>query len=229
MFANGYRSNPVIEKINIDTKVKCNTCKVVKTIASFSKKNQYYLKERIYKARQAGKTVNTTLEQIIPCMSCTPQQQFEFLCHGCQAVKGRDKFSKAQLRNPDTAYCWQCMEKRLNMEPGDNDDDNSDCSDDSGDNSDTDTAKAPSTMAGISRGGTSNSNSNSTAPAAPSVASGSGLAKFKGVQRKAEFGGKYGGERGLQKLTDLSLAAGVTSKDKDDVQVADSESDSDDE
>ncbi|KAF2766094.1 hypothetical protein EJ03DRAFT_377232 [Teratosphaeria nubilosa] len=228
MFANGYRSNPVIEKINIDTKIKCNTCKIAKNLESFSKKNQYYLKERIYNARQAGKTVNTTLEQIIPCIQCTPQQQFEFLCHGCEFMKSRDKFSKAQLRNPDTAYCWKCMEARLNMEPGEGSGDDSEYSDDAGSNSDTDTAKLPSTMAGISLGGTSNSAFNSGTPAASSVVSGSGVAKVRSVQ-KAGLDGKYMGERGVQKSTNLSLVAGVTSKDKDDVQVADSESESDDE
>ncbi|KAK3675196.1 hypothetical protein LTR78_005130 [Recurvomyces mirabilis] len=157
MSYNGSVGSAALERVKLPAKTRCNGNKCngkMKCISFFSEKQKLELKKWIADPNKA-KSFDPQTSRVIVCVICTPGPKFEFYCQGCDTVKDRNKFSKAQVRNPDNAYCWECMEKRANMEPGGNDSDYSNNSGSSGggsygEDSDDATTTCGSTMAGLS-------------------------------------------------------------------------------
>ncbi|KAK4555696.1 hypothetical protein LTR86_007449 [Recurvomyces mirabilis] len=167
MVGNSYMSyNGSVRSAALETRCNGNKCNgKMKSVSFFSEKQKLELRKWIADPNK-GKSFDPQTSRVIVCVICTPGPKFEFYCQGCDTVKDRNKFSKTQVRNPDNAYCWECMEKRANMEAGGNDSDYSNNSGSSGggsygEDSDDATTTCGSTMAGLSLtgsgGGTSSS------------------------------------------------------------------------
>ena len=50
-------------------------------------------------------------------MPCTGGQPVEIECSVCGITKGLEAFAKSQRKKIDTAECFKCTEKRLDVDP----------------------------------------------------------------------------------------------------------------
>ncbi|EMC96777.1 hypothetical protein BAUCODRAFT_34172 [Baudoinia panamericana UAMH 10762] len=93
------KTEPELNRIQLPQTIPCNGCHKRKNLAAFSDKQKYELKRQI----KDNPRFDATRAEFICCSSCTPSQRVEFQCTDCDEWKSRDKFSKAQLKDPDKA------------------------------------------------------------------------------------------------------------------------------
>ncbi|KAK0280019.1 hypothetical protein LTR35_008169 [Friedmanniomyces endolithicus] len=149
-----------VQRVIVPDRIKCTRCHKIKIRSAFSANQQNELKAKILEDAR----FNPLLSEWVSCLECTPSgQRFEFKCNDCDIVKGRARFYKTQLRNPDSAICIDCSNTRRDTEPGGDSRDGSGSdgsgnSDDSsyggGDSDDEGASTMAGTMSGISLGGT---------------------------------------------------------------------------
>lgn len=82
-------------------RIKCAVCHKIKAVNFFSTIQQNTLRNAI----AIGDVRDATVEEWVPCVSCTPKQVTELECCICGEVKGLEGFAKAQRRLGEEAVC----------------------------------------------------------------------------------------------------------------------------
>ncbi|KAI9836900.1 MAG: hypothetical protein M1819_001065 [Sarea resinae] len=111
-----------LEKITVPDKIKCGGCKKIRVQGAYSKKQLTDLRHKIY----LNDRLNPLTGGHIKCRHCTGQQVHELTCCICDETRGLEGFSKAQRRDPDKARCLDCVNLHETLEPGLEDDDETD-------------------------------------------------------------------------------------------------------
>lgn len=92
------------------SRLKCDRCNKNKGQSAFSNK-------QLTDARYAIKNHGQVAPYKIKCMPCTGNQPIEIECSVCNITKGLEEFAKSQRKRIDTAECFKCTEKRLDVDP----------------------------------------------------------------------------------------------------------------
>ncbi|MCJ1280803.1 hypothetical protein MMC26_000120 [Xylographa opegraphella] len=118
-----------MKSVVIPEKLRCLSCKTVKSNQMFSNKQLQDLK---FKHLQYG-PVSLTGPGYIKCRQCTGQQVTEMECTVCDEVKPLSEFGKNHRREPDKARCRACIDEQAALLPGYEDVEDEDGSEDSND------------------------------------------------------------------------------------------------
>ncbi|KAK0856919.1 hypothetical protein LTS02_010442 [Friedmanniomyces endolithicus] len=193
-----------VQRVTVPDRIKCTRCHKIKIRSAFSANQQNELKAKILEDPR----FNPLLSEWVSCLECTPSgQRFEFKCNDCDIVKGRARFYKTQLRNPDSAICIDCSNTRRDTEPGgdsgdDSGSDGSGNSDDSsyggGDSDDEGASTMAGTMSGMSLGGTLKGTSSyqTSATGGVKLAGSTGIASYTSAASRVASGSGGGGGAG---------------------------------
>ena len=82
-------------------RIKCSVCHKLKAVNFFSTIQQLELQNGI----ATGQVGNASVEEWVPCVTCTPKQVTELECCICEEVKDLSGFAKAQRRVGEEALC----------------------------------------------------------------------------------------------------------------------------
>ncbi|KAK1064127.1 hypothetical protein LTR74_008907 [Friedmanniomyces endolithicus] len=186
-----------VQRVTVPDRIKCTRCHKTKIRSAFSANQQNELKAKILEDPR----FNPLLSEWVSCLECTPSgQRFEFKCNDCDVVKGRPRFYKTQLRNPDRAICIDCSNTRRDTQPGGDSGDDSGNSDGSsyggGDSDDEGASTMAGTMSGMSLGGTGKGTSSyqTSATGGVRLAGSTGIASYmSAASRVASSSGGGGG------------------------------------
>ncbi|KAK1032070.1 hypothetical protein LTS16_017505 [Friedmanniomyces endolithicus] len=190
-----------VQRVTVPNRVKCTRCHKIKIRSAFSANQRNELKAKILEDPR----FNPLLSEWVSCLECTPSgQRFEFKCNDCDIVKGRPRFYKTQLRNPDSAICIDCSNTRRDTEPGGDSDDssgsdgsgNSDNSSYGGDSDDEGASTMAGTMSGMSLSGPGKGTSSyqTSATGGVKLAGSTGIASYtSAASRVASSSGGGGG------------------------------------
>ncbi|PSN69144.1 hypothetical protein BS50DRAFT_586494 [Corynespora cassiicola Philippines] len=97
-----------LESVQLPPRLKCVTC-------NKHKSHQNYSNRMISEARYGIKNRHAWSVNCIPCAG--NGQLMEMECIVCHETKGLDDFAKVQRKKPDSAKCFACMDKQLELNP----------------------------------------------------------------------------------------------------------------
>ncbi|KAJ4297578.1 UV-damaged DNA-binding protein rad7 [Kalmusia sp. IMI 367209] len=99
-----------LEGVLLPDRIKCDRCQKYRNQASFSNK-------QLTDARYAIKFLRQTSGWKIKCQVCSGGPIVEIECSACGVTKGLEAFAKAQRKKLDLAECFKCTDKRLDLDP----------------------------------------------------------------------------------------------------------------
>lgn len=87
--------------VSNSSRIKCNRCHRIRSNMAYSKRQILALRFELSKGNRSALTGNG----VATCNQCTANQAHEMTCCVCDKTKPKEKFSKAQRKNPDAAVC----------------------------------------------------------------------------------------------------------------------------